>query len=109
MKLNIYEKRKIVKAYTAEEYDIMTGTVEDVLEAIGIDKIELSTDMDVIKFVAKAIAGNLDIIKRLMKDVFDGITDAELRNTKVKEIAKVVVDLVQYTFAEVKEGVSGKN
>ena len=38
LKLNIYEKRKIVKTYTAETYDLMFGTVEDLLNIIDIDK-----------------------------------------------------------------------
>ena len=36
LKLNIYEKRKVIKTYTAETYDLMFGTVEDLLDVMDI-------------------------------------------------------------------------
>ena len=52
LKLNIYEKRKIVKTYTAETYDLMFGTVEDLLNIIDIDNIQAGDKTELIKAVA---------------------------------------------------------
>ena len=37
LKLNIYNKKEIVKTYTAETYDLMFGTVEDLIDLINLD------------------------------------------------------------------------
>ena len=41
-----------------------------------------------------------DTVSDLMKDIFDGITDDELRHTKVSEIAEVLLEVVRYTLTE---------
>ena len=40
MKLNIYDKKRIVKTYEAETYDLMWGTLEDITEALKIDEMK---------------------------------------------------------------------
>ena len=51
LKLNIYEKRKIVKTYTAETYDLMFGTVEDLLDVIDIDNIQAGDRTELLKAI----------------------------------------------------------
>ena len=87
LKLNIYNKKNITKTYTAESYDIMFGTVEDLLNLIDLEKFNNSkNDMEFIKVVTEAVVKGFDIIKPLLKDIFEGLTDDELRNTKISEI-----------------------
>lgn len=48
MKLNIYEKKQVVKTYEANSYDLMFGTVEDVANAINLDELKSGTDAEII-------------------------------------------------------------
>lgn len=107
MKLNIYEKKKIVKTYEADTYDLMFGTVEDVADAVQIDKLENGSDAEVIKLVGKLLLGSMDTVRGLMKDIFDGLTDEELKKTKVSEIAKVLIDVVMYTVTQLTNSFAG--
>lgn len=100
MKLNIYNKKEIVKTYEVETYDLMFGTIEDVADVIELDKLETGSDVEIIKLVGKLVMGSMDTVKNLLKDIFDGITDEELKNTKVSEIAKVLIDVVIFTVAQ---------
>ena len=109
LKLKIYEKRKIVKTYTAETYDLMFGTVEDLLNIIDIDNIQAGDKTELIKAVAKVLAHSMDIVKPLLKDVFEGLTDEELRNTSIKEIVDVLSNIVTYSINQITKGNNGKN
>ena len=109
MKLHIYENKKIVKTYEAETYDLMWGTVEDVAAAINIDTLKDANNFEILKLVTKLVTTNMNVFKKLLKDIFDGLTDDELRNTKVKEIAQVMVDVVIYTVGQLTQGSNEKN
>ena len=109
LKLNIYEKRKIIKTYTAETYDLMFGTVEDLLDVMDIDNIQADNRTELLKAVAKVLAHSMDIVKPLLKDVFEGLTDEELRNTKISEIVDALSNIVTYSINEITKGNNGKN
>lgn len=109
MKLNIYEKKKIVKTYEAETYDLMFGTVEDFIELVDLDKLQTGSDAEIIKLVGGVVLKGMDVIKPLLKDVFEGLIDEELRNTKVSEIASVLVDIVKFAVTELSKGANSKN
>lgn len=104
MKLNIYEKKKIVKTYTAETYDLMFGTVEDVAEAVNLDELKTGSDVEIMTMAGKLVMKSMSTVKELLKDIFDGLTDEELKNTKVAEIVQVVIDVVMYTMTELGKG-----
>lgn len=108
MKLNIYDKKQVVKTYEADTYDLMFGTVEDVANAIDLDKLNTGSDAEIIKLIGGLVITSMPTITDLLKDIFDGITDDEIKHTKVKEIAAVFLDVVKYTLAELGKG-SGKN
>lgn len=109
LKLNIYEKKKIIKTYTAETYDLMFGTVEDLIDLINLDALETGSDAEIIKLVGNVVMKGMDIIKPLLKDVFEGLTDDELRGAKTTDIAKVLINIVKFSMAEMTKGVTGKN
>lgn len=100
MILNVYEKRKIVKTYTTAEYDLMFGTLEDVANAVNLDELKTGTETEIMRLVLGLVTRNLATVKDLMKDIFDGITDEELRKTKVTEMASVIADVVRYTIVQ---------
>ncbi len=109
LKLNIYNKKQVEKTYTAETYDLMFGTVEDLIDVINLDKLQTGSDAEIVKVVGDVVAHGLDIIKPLLKEIFEGLTDDELRNTKVKEIAAVLVEVVKFSVAEIGKGTTSKN
>lgn len=90
IKLNIYksdDKNKIEKTYKAESYDLMLGTIEEFMQIIDIDKI--GDNIEVAKMVVKCYGK----IKPLLKDVFPGITDDELKNVKIKELVPLIGEI----------------
>ena len=109
MKLNVYEKKKIVKTYEADTYDLMFGVIEDVADAVKLDELKSGSDVEIIKMAGNLVIKSMDTVKELLKDIFDGITDEELKNTKVSEIAMVLVDVVKYTITQLNKGTGGKN
>ena len=109
MKLNVYEKRKIVKTYEVDAYDLPFGVLEDVANTIDIDSLKTGSDVEIITLIGKMVITNMDIVKNLLKDVFDGITDEELRKTTVTEIAVVILDIVKYTISQLNLGSNSKN
>ncbi len=109
LKLNIYEKRKVIKTYTAETYDLMFGTVEDLLDVIDIDNIQSENKTELLKAIAKVLASSLDIVKPLLKEIFEELTDEELRKTKLSEIVDVLSNIVIYSINQITKGNKGKN
>lgn len=101
LKLNIYNGKEIEKIYTANDFHLMTGTCEDIIALIDIDKMSGSLDddramMEILKIVIKAFQQ----FNPMMKQIFDGLTDDEYRRTDIKEVAVVVLNVVKYTLAE---------
>ena len=96
LRLNIYNGKTIEKTYVAEEIDIMFGTVEDLLDVIDFDN--LNDEKEVVKVVIKT----LNNLKPFLKQIFDGLTDDEIKRTKVKELVPLFVDIVKYTMDELK-------
>lgn len=113
MILNVRKGGKVEKTYTAETYDLMWGTMEDVLGCVDLDTIanaEDSNNTALISAVAKMAMGSMGQIKPLLKDIFPGLTDAEIRHVPVKEVAATLVNVVLYTMGEVMAfGGDGKN
>lgn len=90
LKLNIYsaeDKQKIEKTYTAESYDLMLGTVEDIMQLIDVDKM---TDN---KAITAMVVKGYSKVKPFIKDVFNGVTDEELNRVKVKELIPAFIDI----------------
>lgn len=88
--LNIYSasnKNEIEKTYTAESYDLMLGTVEDIMQLIDIEK--LTDNTAILKMVVKSYGK----LKPFIKDIFAGVTDDELNRVKVKELIPTFVDV----------------
>lgn len=102
LKLNIYDGKKIVKTYEANDFTLMTGVCEDIINTVDVDKLtsgkldDKTLGIEVIKVVAKSFRK----FKPLLQDVFDGLTDDEYAHTSIKEVAAVVIEIVKYTVSE---------
>lgn len=104
MKLNIYENKKIIKTYEANTYDLMYGTVTDIINIAKIDELKTGSNDEIFKLVFNLVITSLDTVNNLLKDIFEGLTDEELKKTKIKEIANVLVEVIVYTFNEMMSG-----
>lgn len=109
MKLNIYDKKAVKKTYEVDTYELMWGVVEDVADAIKIDEMRSGSNEEVMKLAVNLVITAKDTVNDLMKDIFEGLTDDELRHTRVSEIAKVLVDVVMFTIGQLNKGNSSKN
>ena len=88
----------------------MFGTVEDLLNLIDLENFNNSkNDMEFIKVVPEAVVKGFDIIKPLLKDIFEGLTDDELRNTKISEIVNILVSIIKITMTQITSGTKTKN
>lgn len=97
LKLNVYKGREVEKTYTTDTYDLMFGIVEDILSVLDLEK--MNNNLEIGKMIIKLMPQ----IKPFLKDVFDGLTDEELRRTKVKELIAVFVNIVMYSINEIAE------
>lgn len=109
IKLPIYEKRQVVKTYTAETYDIMFGTVEDLIGVIDVDKFLNGDDKDFVRGIASALPGVFGLIKPLLKDIFDGLTDDEIKCCRLSDIVNVVVKVIKSSIAQIAVDATSKN
>lgn len=104
LKLNIYDrknKNEIAKTYTAESYELMLGTVEDIMEVIDIDKA--SNNIEIAKMIVKCYKQ----LKPFLKDIFTGLTDDELKGVKVNELVPLFKDIVQTIIEDISLAKSG--
>lgn len=100
MILNIYDKKKVVKTYEMDSYDLMWGTVEDIADAIKLDELKSGSNEEIIKLAFNLVVTAKDTVNDLMKDIFDDLTDEELRCVRVSEMVNVLVDVVKFTVKE---------
>lgn len=93
LKLNIYadDKKSIAKTYEAEGYDLMLGTLQDIFAIIDPDKINGMNETEMAKMAVRAF----EQIAPILRDVFPGVTNEELRNTKTRELVPLFVDLAR--------------
>lgn len=102
LKLNIYDRKEIVHTYIANDFELSTGVCEDLLNLINIDMFEggleaLSDEAKVTEFL-KTIVGGVSIFKDILKEVFDGLTDEEIKKTKLKEVISCVAAIIKYSI-----------
>ena len=97
-------KKVIDKVYKSTTYDINFGIVEDVAEALETVTFA-SKDEDILKMILK----NIKNVKPLLFDIFDGLTEEQLRTASTKEIINVVYNIIIYAINELNSVVTPKN
>lgn len=95
--LNIYnpETKEVAKTYTAETVDIMFGTVEDIIDVIDIENLNDN------KVWLKVIGVSIKKLRPLLKEVFFGVTDDELKCTKINELIPLFKDIFKFMMSEI--------
>lgn len=92
--LKIYEGKTVVKEYRAETIDLSFGVVEDVLDALDFENMNSQTE------IAGMIIKASKQLRPLLKDVFDGVTDDEIRHTRIQNLIDIFRDLYKYAMQE---------
>ena len=104
--LNVYDpKTKLVaKQYRAETVDIMFGTIEDIIDIVDVDKLNDNMEL------AKVLMVAMKKLKPLLKEVFTGLTDEELKCTSIKELIPLFKDILNFMMNEINGlGANSKN
>ena len=109
MRLPVYKGKEVEKEYRAEEYSVMFGTAEDIISLFDIEKLANADDRELAKAVAAAIPKAIGMLKPLLKEIFDGLTDDEIRRCKVADVACVVVEVSKFTMKQIVGGNRSKN
>lgn len=115
LKLNIYTDkfcRELARTATAKDFELSTGICEDVLNVINIDALDggffaLSNESKT-EIAIGIVKNGFPFFKELMQELF-GVSDDEIRSTKIAEIAAVVVNIVEYSKKELFSSLGGKN
>lgn len=93
MKLNIYaNQRDIEKTYEADAYDLMYGTVEDILDVLDGVTMKDATNEDFIRVISE----NRDKLNELLFDIFPDLQESDLRKIKVKELIPLFIELFSF-------------
>ena len=96
MKLNIYSGKNIVKTYECDNFDLTYGVIEDVIEIIDGRDLENKNDL------INVAIDSFHLLRPLLKEVFDGLTDDELRTVKICELIVVIVELIKASITNLK-------
>ena len=95
--INIYDTKgtTVEKTYTAGTFDLMFGTVVNLME---LTKIEESTNpFDILK----AVSGSWGEIVTVLSQVFPDVTDEEWKRVKVKELLPVIIGIAKSVVADI--------
>lgn len=101
MKLDIYDHKTVVKTYETDTYEIMFGTVEDLINAAKLDTIENGSDAEIVVAATNLVTTSMDTVKDLLKDIFEGLTDDEIKHTRVSDIVNVIVEVILYAVGQI--------
>lgn len=101
MKLDIYDNKTVVKTYETDTYEIMFGTVEDLINAAKLDTIEKGSDAEIVVAATNLVTTSMDTVKDLLKDIFEGLTDDEIKHTRVSDIVNVIVEVILYAVGQI--------
>lgn len=113
LKLNIYKDRfcrAVDKTVTSNTFDLSVGICEDVLDMVNIDMFEGGLDALSSEGAGELVIGivknSFPFFVELVKELFD-LTSDEVRHTKVEEIAKIVIEIVKYSFTQLASSLGG--
>ena len=104
LKLNIYEGTEIVKTYVSQDFELMTGTCEDILRIIDTQKvIELAEKNtgELGSYLLKKAILQYDDFRPLVMKAFAGVTEEEYRNTRMAEVGVIIVSIIMYSVQQV--------
>lgn len=115
LKLNIYTDdfcTEIARVATAGEFKLSLGICEDVLDIINIDMweggLDALSDESMRELSIGIIRDAFPFFKKIIKRLFN-LTDEEVRNTDLVDIAKVVVAIIKYSISQLRSSLGVNN
>lgn len=113
LKLNIYEDefcQEVARVATASEFKLSVGICEDVLDIVNIDMFEGGLDAlseeSTTELAIGIVKNGFPFFKKLIKRLFK-LTDEDVRNTDIADIAAVVIEIVRYSFTQLASSLGG--
>lgn len=103
--LNIYDENNavITKQYKAEEVHILFGTIEDLIDLLDENVLQDNNEL------AKVLIKAMKKLKPILKQVFTGVTDEELKYTRTDELVPLFMQILAYMFTQVNSLGGSKN
>lgn len=94
--LKIYsdDGKTVVKSYESTTYDLMFGTVMQLMELLKIE--ELDNQMEMLKTIYSA----WDEIKTVLSGVFPEVTEDDWKHVKVKELLPIILEIAKFSVTE---------
>lgn len=119
LSLNIYKAKgkyaisnEVERVATAKDFELSTGVCEDIMNLINIDMfsggLAALSDESKLELIVSIIKDGYPMFKEIIVELFD-LTEDEARRTKIGDIAKVVLDIVKYSFSLLVKSIGGKN
>ena len=113
LKLDIYKTRlcrEVERTVPANDFELSTGVCEDVLNLINIDMFEGGfqslSDESKQELMIDLVKNGYPYFLDLIKEIFE-LTDDEAKRIKVADVAKVVMDIVKYSFTQLTSALGG--
>lgn len=106
MKINIYNRKEVIKTYEADDIELELGVLEDLLGAINMDKLQSLDEASIFDAVKDLMVTGKNAAYELLHLIFDDITDEEIRHTHVSEITAVLVEALGYGINSMMKGIN---
>lgn len=94
--LKIYDEsgKNVVKSYESETYDLMFGTVMQLMELLKIEELDNQLEM------LKTIYGAWEEIKTVLAGVFPRATAEDWKHVRVKELLPLIINIAKCSVSE---------
>lgn len=94
--LNIYDAtgKAIVKTHKSTTYDLMFGTITNLMELLKIEDIDNPFEL------LKTINGAWGEITAVLSGIFPEVTADEWKRVKVKELIPLIVEIARFSVTE---------
>lgn len=108
--INIWKNQKEVeKVLKCEQYDLMLGTLEDVLKLFRLGDIENEIQKLDEQSILQIIVKEYDKITVLLHDVFPDMTIDDRKKIKVRELIPFFMQLIAYAVGQITSIETRKN
>ena len=108
--LNIYSdernekgEREILKTYEAQSVDLLYAPIEDTLAILE------NSDLRNEEALTRLVLTGMKQIKPILKDVFIGLTDEDLKKAKISEIVAVLIGILSEALTGILSNETKKN
>lgn len=110
VEIKIWKNQKEVeKVLKCEQYDLMLGTLEDVLKLFRLGDIENEIQKLDEQAILQIIVKEYDKITVLLHDVFPDMTTDDRKKIKVRELIPFFMQLIAYAVGQITSIETRKN